>query len=122
MRSKAVNPWGASWGDDDIIYYGQGPEGIWRVSAAGGTPEQVIKVKVGEIAHGPNRLPGGKWVLFTVLPAGVGSWNRAQIVMQSLDTGERVVLVDGGRDARYLTTGHLVYGLNGYIVKSPRVE
>jgi serine/threonine-protein kinase len=117
--SKAVNPWGASWGDDDIIYYGQGPQGIWRVPAAGGTPEQVIAVKAGEVAHGPHRLPGGKWVLFTLLPAGVGSWNRAQIVIQSLDTKERVVLVDGGRDARYLATGHVVYGLNGSIVAAP---
>ena len=117
--TKSLNPWGASWGDDDVIYYGQGPQGIWRVLAAGGTPEQVIKVKEGEQAHGPDRLPDGKWVLFTLLPPGVGSWNRAQIVMQSLDTGERVVLIDGGRDARYLPTGHLVYGLNGSIVAAP---
>src|SRR4030095_1338280 len=39
--TKTVNPWGASWGDDDVIYYGQGPQGIWRVPAAGGSPEQV---------------------------------------------------------------------------------
>ena len=117
--TKAVNPWGASWGDDDVIYYGQGPAGIWRVPASGGTPQQVITVKKGELAHGPHRLPGGEWMLFTLLPAGIGSWNQAQIVVQSLATGERVVLVDGGRDARYLATGHLVYGLNGAILAAP---
>jgi serine/threonine-protein kinase len=117
--TKAVNPWGASWGDDDVIYYGQGPEGIWRVPAGGGTPEQVVAVNAGEQAHGPHRLPGGEWLLFTLLPAGVGSWNRAQIVVQSLATGEREVLVDGGRDARYLATGHLVYGLNGAVLAAP---
>ena len=117
--TKAVNPWGASWGDDDVIYYGQGPGGVWRVPAGGGKPEQVITVKKGELAHGPHRLPGGEWVLFTLLPAGQGSWNQAQIVLQSLTTGERVVLVNGGRDARYLATGHLVYALNGAILAAP---
>ena len=117
--TKAVNPWGASWGDDDMIYYGQGPGGIWRVPAGGGTPQQIITVKKGELAHGPHRLPGGEWMLFTLLPVGVGSWNQAQIVVQSLTTGERVVLVDGGRDARYLPTGHLVYALNGAILAAP---
>ena len=117
--TKAVNPWGASWGDDDVIYYGQGPGGIWRVPASGGTPQQVITVKKGELAHGPHPLPGGEWMLFTLLPAGVGSWNQAQIVVQSLTTAERVVLVDGARDARYLTTGHLVYALNGAILAAP---
>ena len=58
-------------------------------------------------------------MLFTLLPAGVGSWNQAQIVVQSLTTPERVVLVDGARDARYLTTGHLVYALNGAILAAP---
>jgi len=117
--TKAVNPWGASWGDDDVIYYGQGPGGIWRVPAGGGTSQQVLTVKKGEMAHGPHRLPGGEWMLFTLLPAGVGSWNQAQIVVQSLTTGERVVLVDGGRDARYLATGHLVYALNSAILAAP---
>ena len=35
--------------------------------------------------------------------------------MQSLATGERVVLIEGGRDARYVETGHLVYALNGVV-------
>jgi serine/threonine-protein kinase len=117
--AKIVNPWGASWGADDTIYYGQGPEGVWRVAAAGGTPEQVIAVGRGEQAHGPRLLPDREWMLFTLLPAGVSSWNRAQVVAQSLVTKERVLLVDGGRDARYLPTGHLVYALNGAILAAP---
>ena len=90
----AENPWGASWGADDMILYGQGPEGIWRVSGTGGTPEQVITVEDGEQAHGPQMLPD-EWVLFTFRPAGVTVWDESQIVMQSLATGERVVLIEG---------------------------
>ena len=111
----AATPLGASWGADDMILFGQGPEGIWQVPGTSGTLEMVIAVEEGENAHGPQMLPGGEWVLFTLGPAGIGGWDEAQIVMQSLDTGERVALIERGRDARYLETGHLVYGLNGVV-------
>ena len=38
--------------------------------------------------------------------------DAAQIVAQSLSTGERRVLVEGGYDARYVPTGHLIYTLD----------
>ena len=53
--------------------------------------------------------------MFTFRPADVNAWDEAQIVMQSLGSGERVVLIEGGRDARYVETGHLVYALNGVL-------
>src|SRR4029078_6151103 len=77
--TKAVNPWGATWGADNVILYSQGLKGIWRIPPAGATPEQVVAVADGELAHRPQLLPGGEWVLFTLRPRGVGSWNRAQI-------------------------------------------
>ena len=116
--AEADNPWGASWGADDSILYGQGPQGIWRVPATGGAPEQVISVEDGEEAHGPHLLPGGQWVLFTWRPAGA-SWDQARIVLHSLASDERIMLIDGGRDARYVPTGHLVYGLDGALLAVP---
>ena len=38
-------------------------------------------------------------------------WDQAQVVAQSLTSRQRTLLVDGGSDARYLPTGHLVYAL-----------
>ena len=117
--SEAENPWGASWGPDDTILYGQGPAGIWRVSGQGGTPQRVVSVdeKKGESAHGPQLLPGGRAVLFTL--ATGGGWNDAQIVVQLLDSGERKVVLRGGRDARYVETGHLVYARGGTLLAVP---
>ena len=111
----ADNPFGSSWGADGLILYGQGPGGIWRVPGTGGTPEAVITVEDGESAHGPQMLLDGEWVLFTLLPAGGTDWDEAQIVMQSLESGDRVMLIEGGRDGRYVETGHLVYALNGVL-------
>ena len=117
--ANAVNPWGASWAHDGHVYYGQGPAGIWRVPSTGGTPTRAVAVAEGEQAHGPQLLPDGEWVLFTLLPAGVGSWNRANIVVESLKTKQRVTLVEGGRDARYLASGHLIYAVNGALLAAP---
>ena len=115
----AQNPWGASWAPDDTIVFGQGPDGIFRVSADGSAPEVLIPVDaaIGESAQGPQLLPGGKAALFTL---GVGGdWDEAQVVVQSLDTGERSVLVEGGSDVRYVPTGHLVYALAGTLLAVP---
>ena len=115
----ARNPFGASWGSDDTIVYGQ-PEGIMRVSANGGTPELIIPTEAPEQVHGPQILPGGDWVLFTLTSAsGVSRWDEAQIVVQSLDSGERKILWEGGSDARYVPTGHLVYALEDVLFALP---
>ena len=64
-------------------------------------------------------LPGGEWVLLTVRPAGTPAWDEAQIAVQSVTTGDRQVVIEGGRDARYIPTGHLIYGLSGVILGVP---
>jgi dihydroflavonol-4-reductase len=46
----AENPFGVSWETDNTILFGQGEDGIWRVSGDGGTAENVIKVEKSEIA------------------------------------------------------------------------
>ncbi len=43
-------------------------------------------------------------------------WDNARIVVQSLKTNETKVLIDGGSDARYAPTGHLVYGKAGTLM------
>jgi serine/threonine-protein kinase len=113
---SAQNPWGASWTTDNTILYGQGAQGIWRVSDDGGTPENVVKVDAGQIASAPQMLPGGRAILFTLFSA---DRETHQIVVQSLDTGELRVVADAGTDARYVPTGHLVYALAGTLLAVP---
>jgi serine/threonine-protein kinase len=116
----ALNPWGASWGEDDTIVFGQGGQGIFKVPATGGTAEVLVNAdsQKGELYHGPQVLPGGKAVLFTYRTIG-SNWDDAQIVVQSLETGERQTLIEGGTDARYLPTGHLVYAQVGTVMAVP---
>jgi len=110
-------PFGARWGADDTIVFGQRGVGIMQVSADGGAPEVLIPLEAtGQIGHGPQVLPGERAVLFTL---GRGNWNDGQIVAHSLETGERKVLIEGGSDARYVPTGHLVYVLDGTLLAVP---
>ena len=113
----AGNPYGASWTEENTIVYGEGSDGIWQVSANGGEPELLVEVEESELAHGPQLLPGGKAILFTL--AGSSNWDDARIVAHSLDTGERRVLIEGGSDARYLPTGHIVYALGATLFAVP---
>jgi Tol biopolymer transport system component len=110
---------GMSW-DESGIVFGQGGRGIMRVSADGGAPEVLVTVKDGETAHGPQILPDGQTVLFTLASGSAGDrWDKAQIVVHSLKSGQRKTLVVGGSDARYLPTGHLVYALGGTLFAVP---
>lgn len=46
-------------------------------------------------------------------------WEKANVVLRSLDTGEQRVLIPGGADARYVNTGHLVYMKTGTLLAVP---
>jgi len=114
-------PCGATWSPEGVLY-ATTREGIFRVPPNGGTPVRIAGVGANEIACGPHMLPGGRTVLFTVAPAlaaivdretGTDIWDKGKVVAQSLTDGSRRVLIDGGSDARYLPTGHLMYGVAG---------
>jgi serine/threonine-protein kinase len=65
-------------------------------------------------------LPGGEWVLFTLTSGrSVSRWDEAQIVVQSLESSERKILWEGGSDALYVPTGHLVYALEDVLFALP---
>ncbi len=95
----------ASWESDDTILFTPAVgTGIWRVSAAGGTPTAVTTLTETENSHRwPQLLPGGKTLLFSAATA-----SDLQAYALSLDTGQRRPLVKGV-GVRYLSSGHLVY-------------
>jgi Tol biopolymer transport system component len=105
---QGLIPGGQSWGRDGTILFAD-QKGISRVPAMGGAPELIVEAGAGEGLYGPALLPDGDSLLFSI--ARDLNWDASQIVLQSLATGERKTLVEGGRDARYVPTGHIVYAL-----------
>jgi serine/threonine protein kinase/Tol biopolymer transport system component len=111
-------PLGAVWDSNDTILFGQST-GIMRFSEHEGTAELLVKAKEGERISVSQVLPGGEWVLCTLKSIHSGVWDEAQVAAQSLRSGERRLLVPGGRDARYVPTGHLVYALGDVLYARP---
>ena len=108
---------GATWSEDGTIIFATNSlaTGLQRVSAAGGDPTVLTKPdrEHGESDHlWPEFLPGGEAVLFTILPVN-GAIENAQIAVLDLQTSTSKVLIRGGSHARYVPTGHLVYGVAG---------
>jgi serine/threonine-protein kinase len=110
---------GGTWSDGYILF-ATPTKGIQRVSENGGTPETIVPPTSGAFFQNPQMLPGGEAILFSIGPSGgAGQWDRAQIVVHELKTGRRKILIEGGADARYVPTGHIVYGLSGMILAVP---
>ena len=113
-------PLGASWSPEGILIGQAG--GIIRVSPTGGATELIAKVDPEERAYGPQMLPGGGTVLFTVgknVSISTDGWDKAQVVAQSLTGGTRKILIDIGSDSRYLPSGHLLYAASGTMFAAP---
>jgi serine/threonine-protein kinase len=109
---------GVSWGPDDSIVFGKWPsQAIWRVSAEGGASQALTVADQDEFGHcWPQMLPGGRSLLFTELDP---SCANPRVFLQSLETGEKQALIEGGTAAQYLPTGHLVYAREGSLLAAP---
>lgn len=52
-------------------------------------------------------------MLFTIVPTGGATLDEAAVGLLDLATGQRKVLIQGGGDAEYAASGHIVYAVSG---------
>ncbi len=105
----------ASWDSEDTILYTDIAGGIMRVSANGGTAKTLIEGSIADIGEkgfptAPQMLPDGKTLLFSTALSFTEN-DTDQIEIQSLESGERKVVIPAGAVGRYLPTGHIIYRL-----------
>jgi Tol biopolymer transport system component len=85
------------------------------VSANGGPCRQLSTLRESEIGHHwPQLLPDGSSVILTAFDG----FHQA-IWIQSLKTGERQKLLDGGSYAHYASGGYLVYSRENSVLAAP---
>ncbi len=100
----------ADWSLDDAIVYSEFFEGVFRVPAFGGTPEQLTAID--SLTEGdhmwPQLFPGGDLLLYTSLGPGM-LWNAARIVVEDLATGAQTTVAERATFGRYVPTGHILY-------------
>ena len=116
-------PNGATWLPDGSIIVPHRAAGgavstLHRIPEAGGTPAPLTTLDADRREASqfwPHALPGGTDVLFTTFVRDGPEWtmNAASVAVLSLHTGEQHVVVERGYNARYLPTGHLVFGRDG---------
>ncbi|MEK6288202.1 MAG: protein kinase [Acidobacteriota bacterium] len=113
---EARIPHGGSWGPDDTIVFADSEgNNLSRVSASGGRPEVLSRTE--DRAFYPEFLPGGKAVLFSI--KGFHNPDYGHIAVLSLATGERRVVLEGGTNPRYASSGHIVFARAGAILAAP---
>ncbi len=110
---------GGAWRSDGTIVFAPGfASGLSIVNSAGGNVQNITTLKNGEGSHRfPHLLGDTGYILFTVGTGG--SWDDARIEVLKPGTNERKLLIEGGSDARYLPTGHLIYQRAGNLMAVP---
>jgi serine/threonine protein kinase/Tol biopolymer transport system component len=114
---------GGTWGPDDTIVFSAGmPTILWSVPAAGGTPQALTRSQTGSRAtahYWPRFLPDGRNVVFSVGPGGDTGGGQG-LAVASLETKQwRSVTEFAAKQARYVSTGHLLYAQDGALRAVP---
>jgi serine/threonine-protein kinase len=116
----APNGRGGAWNPDGTIVFSPDSRDVtplMRVSSDGGTSQAMTALEAGEISHRwPQLLPGGKGVLFT---ASSGSYEDANLVIQTWPAGARKIVHRGGSYGRYLASGHLAFARDNALFAVP---
>jgi eukaryotic-like serine/threonine-protein kinase len=115
-------PMSVTWTDAGIVF-AEFTRGVVRVSPAGGTPTVLMTFKdIDGLTQGAQILPDGDTLLYAqagVIGSPSNFWDAGRITIQSIRTGERTVLIEGGSNPLYLATGHILYSLEGTLMAAP---
>ncbi len=112
---------GITWGPNNSIVYSFFDSGLIEQPMDGGTAKRLTKLDSlnGERTHRfPHFIEGTNDILFTIGSARGSSWNESSIAKYSGASGTYSTILTGGRDARYIPTGHIVYGEGGSLKAS----
>ncbi len=120
LAESSGQPRGATWSTDGYIYFSpDSAVALSRVPENGGPVEAVTKLDDdrSERTHRwPDVLTDGSALIYTSdTQASTEYYDDARIEAVRLATGERVVLVEGSSQARYLSSGYLVFARAGAI-------
>ncbi|MDA1183348.1 MAG: hypothetical protein O2930_01725 [Acidobacteria bacterium] len=113
---------GATWGPDDTIVFSaiEDSTGLFSISAGGGEADILTTPDAanGEVSHVfPAFLPDGRALLFTI--TGNQGPASSRIALLDMETGEYRTIIAGAGQARYVSSGHIVYGVNGALHAVP---
>jgi serine/threonine-protein kinase len=106
----------AFWTVDDWIYLNRDAASIARVKSSGGELEVVefssnLRPLLSDI-H-----PDGRWALSTDTAGGTSDYKTIRLV--DLETRETLPILEGGYNARWLPSGHVIFARGGNLLAVP---
>ena len=116
--------YGGSWSEDDNIVFSTTTEAgnlsgkLVKISANGGAHEDLLVADGGAAFRWPHFLPGGQSVLFSAGDQGF-QMGAGDVALLSLESGEYRTLISGGYNAKYASTGHIVFTRNDTVWAVP---
>jgi len=124
---QTPSPIRATWTRDDMIYF-RSDQGhtLNSVPASGGESKLIVDLWSFPSDDRPDIegrldgiLPDGQSALVTVILETSISGDSARIYALSLETLEKKLLIEGGYDARYVPSGHLLFARTGVLMAVP---
>ena len=116
VLAETPNARGGSWNQDNVIIYEPDyRDSLWRISAAGGTPQRLTKFEAGKHTthRWPRFLPDGKHFLFFATSHS-GDADEG-VYFGSVDDGSYKRLVDSDSGAQY-ASGYLLFHLQSQLL------
>ena len=116
LLRPVAQPPGLVWDSRGGLFFGRDGV-IWQLPA-GEVPKRVTALGEAERAHIPSCLLADRFLLYTVRKR-TRSWGDEDVELLELATGKRTPLVRDAADARYVTSGHLVFMRRGTLFAAP---
>ncbi len=108
---------GIHWFEDGSVVYSD-QQSIKRIPDTGGEPTVLLAAPEGSRVALPQLLPGGRVVLYTLIDTRTSQRVTAVKEIGDVASEPRHVL-PGVQGARYVSSGHLVYALDGRFMTVP---
>jgi eukaryotic-like serine/threonine-protein kinase len=118
----AAGAFGGTWNQDGVIVFAPRVTGpLFRVPAAGGTPDAVTKIPTGsdESQHWPFFLPDGKHFLYVVNWSGPSNARHNGLYVSSLDNDVPQLLSSEITGNVLFASSHLLYVRDRTVVAQP---
>jgi eukaryotic-like serine/threonine-protein kinase len=115
ILADAVTGHGGVWGPDQIYFTPGYSQPISRIAPGGGAVQPVTTLGSDSLHSLPSLVPDGSALLFT---ADKTILLTVDVLRLGTEQPARTI-IDVGADARYVPTGHLVFGADGRLLVAP---
>ena len=113
--------YGGHWASSDEIVFSRGEQGIYIVSAEGGTPQRMFTPdsSVTTLYTSPQLFPEKNLLIYTRMRMVNGEWDDGEVVARKLKSGDESIVWRRTKQGYALSSGHLIAYNSGKLWAKP---